>query len=644
MRLLLILGGTLGVLLIAGGPAAHADSVGERTRELRTIYNYLYQEDVVEHADGHKTFHDASLFKREGVNVLHLKGDSFEMAFQHGTLLKEEILVGAPRISAATLENKVRETLGHKPLLVRMVTNNYHRRYTEAILDYSLELAREQGLEHVLDELIGMSESTGIDADELVRALFLPEVLMVIAKDTVEDEKSVEVDRLGPLQTPITPMVGQCSDFMAWGDYTQDGSLVIGRNTDYAVNGYYDRFPTVIYFEPNDKQRFMTIVSSGVHNTGLVSLNEAGIFIGVHTIPANKVSTEGVPVFMIANRVMRNADSFDKAVEIFGAANTNGGWTYSIASVKEKKYGTLEFHAEGVSLRAANDSGLHVQTNRFMTDKFAQDELFFNKSVDFDSDARYARIEQMANEWKGTLDAKKAMAIMGDHTDPFSGQVRAFPNTVSVHTTVTSAVLEPEKNRVFVANGMAPVSETTFVELPTVNNFDPATFLSQPYTTHLNDDFARNHPQMAAGLQKFIEAKNAYEQRFDLEDSLAKMEEAIALDESNPSYKFVAAMVYLRKGDFSKGRAHLENLLKTDHVSPQKELLGQYYLGRIAAHRNQRAVARNYLEFVVANAMDHKLKSAAEKALKSMRGIGRRYNLGRKSLMIMFQQADMLHY
>jgi hypothetical protein len=644
MRQIRLFGGVLGALLLVTVPLAKAESIGERTRELRTIYNYLYQEEVVEHPDGHKTFHNASLFKREGVNVLHLKGDSFEMAFQHGVLLKDEILIGAPRISAATLENKVRETLGHKPLLVNMVTRNYHKRYTNSILEFSLELAREQGLEHVLDELIGMSESTGIDSEELVQALFLPEVLMVIAKDTVDDEQDQSEPRLGPLQVPITPMVGQCSDFMAWGDYTHDGSLIIGRNTDYAVNGYYDRFPTVIYFEPTGMQRFMTIVSSGVHNTGLVSLNEAGIFIGVHTIPANKVSKEGVPVFMIANRVMRHADSFDRAVEIFGSTPTPGGWTYSIASVKEKKYGTLEFHSEGTSLRPANDSGLHVQTNRFMTEKFAEDELFFNKSVDLDSDARYARIEQMANEWKGTIDATKAMAIMGDHTDPFSGQVRAFPNTVSVHTTVTSTVLEPEKNRVFVANGMAPVSETTFVELPTVNAFDPTTFQGQPYTTVKNDSFARNHPKLAAGLQKFIVAKNAYEQRFDLDESVAKMEEAIALDGANPSYKFVVAMVYLRQGEFSKGQKHLEEMLTVDHLSVQKELLGHYYLGRIAAHYNRRATARTYLEFVVENAMDYKLKAAAETALKRMQGIGRRYTLARKSLMVMFQQADVLHY
>src|SRR5690606_13960853 len=144
-------------------------------------------------------------------------------------------------------------------------------------------------------------------------------------------------------------------------------------------------------------QRYMTVVSAGVHNAGLVSLNEAGLFLGVHTIPTTKVNKEGVPVFMLANQIMKSARSFDDASALFGRVAVPSGWTYTMASINERRVGSVEINNSGISLRTS-EGGLHVQTNRYMTEKFAGHELFFNKSVDQDSDARYARIQQMAEQ------------------------------------------------------------------------------------------------------------------------------------------------------------------------------------------------------------------------------------------------------
>ena len=62
---------------------------------VRERYRYLYQEQVKPTPDGGATFHFARLWRREGLNILHLRGDRFEMAYQHGRLLKREISDGA---------------------------------------------------------------------------------------------------------------------------------------------------------------------------------------------------------------------------------------------------------------------------------------------------------------------------------------------------------------------------------------------------------------------------------------------------------------------------------------------------------------------------------------------------------------------
>src|SRR4051812_20936243 len=57
--------------------------LAQETRQLRTTYRYLYKLPVVEYADGSRSFHDGLLYRCHGLNVLLLRGDFVEMAFQH---------------------------------------------------------------------------------------------------------------------------------------------------------------------------------------------------------------------------------------------------------------------------------------------------------------------------------------------------------------------------------------------------------------------------------------------------------------------------------------------------------------------------------------------------------------------------------
>ena len=55
---------------------------------------------------------------------------------------------------------------------------------------------------------------------------------------------------------------------------------LVGRNLDYPLNGYFDRYPTVIYFQPPAPAlAYMSFVSAGIHNAGITAYNEAGIFL-----------------------------------------------------------------------------------------------------------------------------------------------------------------------------------------------------------------------------------------------------------------------------------------------------------------------------------------------------------------------------
>ena len=121
------------------------------------------------------------------------------------------------------------------------------------------------GDDGTLLESIALCDAAGLSISDLIQSLFNPEILLILAKYGGGDRRSKEE----PIEGAGIPPASCCSSFAAWGSRTADGRLLIGHNLDYPLNGYYDRFPTVIYFEPSvPSQRYMSFVSAGVQSQG----------------------------------------------------------------------------------------------------------------------------------------------------------------------------------------------------------------------------------------------------------------------------------------------------------------------------------------------------------------------------------------
>jgi hypothetical protein len=595
--------------------------------EVKQKYRPLYSLPLEGTEDGGLKFHKGRLFYRKGIRVLSLEGDRFEMAFQHGRLLSGPIPQGAVPQSARAVENAVRNGFPSIPLVTGIVIRSFYRRITEGMFDYALANSGTDPKE-VLMDAYGLSEGSGVSVQTLLYGALGPESLQVL---------------LGERTHNPTSYSSQCSDFAAWGPRTADGEVIIGRNTDYPLNGSYDRFPTVLYFNPTGgKQKYVGVTSAGIHNAGVVGLNESGIYISVHSIPTTDVSPDGIPVFFIGQEVLRSAKTLSEAVTLFQKAHSPSGWAYLVVSLNEKRAATVEFsnHHHGV---VASAGDYHIQTNHYRAPETKPHYLRVNPSVDNDTFARFDRIRHLIESQPAPLDARAAAAILGDKVDPFAKKVRGLGNTVAVHTTMTSVVVEAGKSRMWVANGRAPVSVGEYVELPLVDSFHPSDFHQSGFATLNNAAFAETHPILAQAEKAFIAAKIAYETDLDYAKAHGYMEEVLRLDGDNPSYRFVAAILALKAKERAKARASFTRLqsLGDKHLS----LVARYYLARLTADEGDKRTAKEKLAALLPSlgADEAKLKDATLAAIEGCRKI-LPYRLNTASLGLMMQQADMLEY
>jgi predicted choloylglycine hydrolase len=609
----------------------------ETPDRIKERYHSLYSLEVDSLPDGTRSFHDAKMFRRGGLYVLSLKGDPFEMAFQHGRLLKEEISHGALPQVALIVDNSVRTALPEIPFVTDFIIKYFYKTITDKMVAYGIKSTGGDA-DRALLEAYGMSEGSGIKLDDVIHAAFGPETLQVILG------KQLSGSSLLKSEAYLTPSLNECTDFSVQGRYTQSGDFLIGRNTDYPLNGTFDRYPTVIYYHPSDgSQKHMAVTSAGLHMAGVVGYNESGLFLGVHTVPTLDVSENGNSIFIVGQKVLREAHSFDEAVQIFRKYKPAAGWAYTLVSTQEKRHATLELSNHRTVVREDSDE-LHVQTNHYRTHEMVDVNLDINATINEDTRARQLRVEQLASQKQGTIGVQEAVDILADKWDPIHREHRGLVNVVAVHTTLSSSVFDSKNHKAYVASGWAPVSQSPYVEVPLIEEFNPDTFKSEKYSTVENKSFPTEYPSLAQAEQLFIEAKIAQETELDTGKSFQLLKQVVALDPQNAGYQFILAIMALKNQDFAAAEKALNacEKLKYHHY----QLLGHYYLGRLLADQGDKIRAQKKLEKVLEGAdlaLEAPLIQATQKALEQLHNVGR-VRLNTHRLPIFMAEADMLTY
>ena len=592
---------------------------------LRERYRGLLEAPVIEHDDGGRSVGDGRLWRVGGLNVLGLRGDRFEMAYQHGRLLSDEIQEGTLAMASRITPDAIRCSVG-EGLVAKALSWYARRAISDPMLAAGVAQAnvRNPGEDHLVDAY-GLSAGCGVPVDVIIQAALGPETAQTLLGKT------------SALVVGSNP--NQCTSFVAWGDATRDGQLLIGRNTDYPLVGYYDAHPTVLYCEPTDAPRpYMTVTSAGFHNAGVCGLNDAGLYLAVHTVPAATVSEFGAPVFMVGQQILRTCSTFDEAAAALESYNSAAGWNYHLVSTRERRAATFEISSDRVS-RLDVTSDRHVTTNHWRNPEMTPFHLFVNNNVEEDSRARMQRAFDLIDAAEGDLDEVSAAAILGDAYDPVNQRPRIVPNVIASPHTVSSSVWSTDEDRVYVATGRAPSSRSEYVQLPTISAFDPETFAADrpsmtPELTPADD------PARSEALALFIEAKCAIEYEDDAERAADLMDRAVAADDRDESLQIVRGMLAIRAGRPQVAEDALRAVL--DCSEPRRVDQARYLLGRVLADQGRTDEARTLLQAVVAHA-EGRIVDAARVSLRKLRW-RRRLPLGRRDISPMVFLADAFRY
>lgn len=367
-----------------------------------------------------------SLEYRGDIAVLRVGGTAYEMGFQHGTLLRDELLDGATWIENSELG------------------------LLEPLADYYglLDEAYANSYPDVIDECQGIVDAMDDDLWSMDRCL------LVAYGDVVLEVMSHEMG---------------CSQFVLRDPATSAGTLIHGRNLDWMKVDHIIDHPTLIARFPSEGIPNLTFGFPG-NVSPYSGMNAAGI-----TLASNEAhglhypDRVGRSHTQMTRQLLQEAHSLDEVRAFYGAEDHISTELVVVSDGNAGEASVFEMSGEGIAERSLSDGGVLYATNHYVDTDMAA----LHRTPGDDSVSRYQRLGDLLepdgiDSQHGSLDLESAVAILRDTHNPVTGETHAPDledggGSLANNGAIQTMVFLPAEGVLYVADGGVPVPQNSFV-------------------------------------------------------------------------------------------------------------------------------------------------------------------------------------
>src|SRR2546422_171919 len=252
------------------------------------------------------------------ITVLYVTGTPYEMGYEHGRLLREQVRAtikdvetGALRLLPKAMRNSLLLTTGEK------------RDVVDTLLDAAWEKLRPFTPREDMQEMAGLAAGAGVPLHTIHRMHAIPD--------------------LGETS---------CSGLVARDTATRDGHVYQLRILDYGANFNLQRRPLITVYRPGNANAFVNIgwvgfvgVISGINDKG-VALSE----MGFGNPPGETLAGEPMPFLL--KSVLRYANNADEGATLIRAARRTNSYVYFLGDPSGGAVGMITSAQQFLAYRA----------------------------------------------------------------------------------------------------------------------------------------------------------------------------------------------------------------------------------------------------------------------------------------------------
>jgi hypothetical protein len=290
----------------------------------------------------------------DGTRVLHLKGSPYEMGYQQGALLRDDIRASVQflfevKAKQATLEVGGLKLLDPKRAIAGIAATQ--KKYLP---------------ERFTEELRGLAAATGLDVQDATAANFIPELF-------------------------------HCSGFALAGSATKDGTLYHGRILDYGCDWRLQEHAVLVVAEPDGKIPFVNVTYAGFIGS-VTGMNARQVSIG-EMGGRGLGHWEGVPMSFLVRMALEEAGDLESAIAVFRDHPRTCEYYYVIADGKSGQAVGMEASWDVFGVVRMGEA--HPRLPHAVSD-----------AVLLSVGDRYEELVRRVKAGHGTFDAASARALM----------------------------------------------------------------------------------------------------------------------------------------------------------------------------------------------------------------------------------------
>jgi len=290
----------------------------------------------------------------DGYRVLHVKGTPYEMGFQQGALLRDDIRENVHYLFDVKGKELKVEVAGLNLLNPKRVIAGIAARQKKYVP------------ERFFEEMRGVADGAGMDVQDVVVANFIPELF-------------------------------HCSGFALGRSTTKGGRVYHGRVLDYGCDWRLQEHAILTVAEPEGRTPFVNVTYAGFVGS-VTGMNAERVSIG-EMGGKGLGRWDGVPMSFLMRMVLEDAKSLDDAVAIFRDNPRTCEYYFVIADGETGKAVGMEASADVFSVIAMGES--HPKLPEAIED-----------AVVLSAGDRYVELARRVKAGSGGFDAESARRLM----------------------------------------------------------------------------------------------------------------------------------------------------------------------------------------------------------------------------------------
>lgn len=290
----------------------------------------------------------------DGYRVLHVKGTPYEMGFQQGTLLRDDIRENVRYLFEVKGKELKVEVAGLNLLNPRRVIGGIAARQKKYVP------------ERFFEEMKGVADGAGLPVQDVIDANFIPELF-------------------------------HCSGFALGRSTTKGGRVYHGRVLDYGCDWRLQEHAILTVAEPAGRTPFVNVTYAGFVGS-VTGMNAEKVSIG-EMGGKGLGHWDGVPMSFLMRMVLEDAKSLDDAVAIFRDNPRTCEYYFVVADGETGKAVGMEASWNAFDVIAMGES--HPKLPEAIPD-----------AVVLSAGDRYVELARRVKEGRGGFDADSARKLM----------------------------------------------------------------------------------------------------------------------------------------------------------------------------------------------------------------------------------------